>query len=140
ITRTIRDGSFFTKPALVGAFDHAARTGGSVHLIGLFSDGRVHSDMEHAFAIIDTCRRNGFDGRRFFVHAITDGRDTAPTSGIEFIRQLEAKLADAGVGRVASVIGRYYAMDRDNRWDRVQCAYSMLTRGADQTAPSASQA
>ena len=140
ITRTIRDGSFFTKPALVGAFEHAKKTGGSVHLIGLFSDGRVHSDMDHAFAVIEMCKRCGFPGERFFVHAITDGRDTPPHSGLQFIGQLEDRLRQVGVGRVASVIGRYYAMDRDNRWDRVQCAYDMLTRGADQVAPSALQA
>ncbi len=140
ITRRIRDGSFFTNPVLVGAFEHARATGGSVHLIGLFSDGRVHSDMDHAFAIIDMCRRQAFPGDRFFVHAITDGRDTPPTSGLGFVRQLEGKLREFGVGRVGSVVGRYYAMDRDNRWDRVQSAYQMLTKGAAQTAASAVEA
>ncbi len=140
ITRTIRDGSFFTNPVLRGAFEHATKTGGSVHMLGLFSDGRVHSDMEHAFAIVDLCKQVGFDGNRFFVHAIMDGRDTSPTSGLGFIQQLEDRLKAVGVGRVASVIGRYYAMDRDNRWDRVEKAYKLLTRGSERTAPSSTAA
>lgn len=140
ITRTINNGSFFENEALVGAFEHAKKTGGSVHLLGLFSDGRVHSDMDHAFAVIDLCRRLGFDGGRFFVHAITDGRDTSPTSGLGFVEQLEKKLGEAGVGRVAGVVGRYYAMDRDNRWDRVEQAYMLLTRGSRHVAKSAVEA
>lgn len=140
ITRTIRDGSFFRNPVLVGAFEHTRKTGGCVHLLGLFSDGRVHSDMDHAFAVIDLCKQLGFDGHRFFVHAITDGRDTPPNSGLEFVRQLEKKLAQARVGRVASVVGRYYAMDRDHRWDRVQQAYKLLTRGTEIVAGTAEQA
>ncbi len=139
ITRTVRDGSFFTNPVLVGAFEHARRTGGAVHLLGLFSDGRVHSDMQHAFAIIELCKRLNFDGSRFFVHAITDGRDTPPNSGFGFVRQVEKKLQEVGVGRIASVVGRYYAMDRDNRWDRVQKAFNLLTRGEGQTARSATE-
>ncbi|HSR50474.1 MAG TPA: 2,3-bisphosphoglycerate-independent phosphoglycerate mutase [Acidobacteriota bacterium] len=131
ITRAVRSGEFFEKEKLVEAFEHARRHQGCVHLLGLFSDGRVHSDMQHAFAVIDLCARLDFPGDRFFVHAITDGRDTPPRSGIEFIGQLEDHLHQAGVGRVASVIGRYYAMDRDNRWDRVEEAYRMLTQGAD---------
>lgn len=140
ITRRIRDGSFFTNKTMVGAFEHARKTGGSVHLMGLFSDGRVHSDIDHAFAIVDMCKKLAFPGDRFFVHAITDGRDTAPRSGLGFIQQLESKLAATGVGRVASVVGRYYAMDRDNRWDRVQCAFNMLAKGSDRFAASATQA
>lgn len=140
ITRTIRDGSFFTNPVLIGAFEHARGTGGSVHIIGLFSDGRVHSDMDHAFAIVDLCTRLGFDPGRFFVHCLMDGRDTPPTSGITFIEQTENKLKEAGVGRISTVCGRYYAMDRDNRWDRVARAYMMLTRGQGQVFPTAEAA
>jgi 2,3-bisphosphoglycerate-independent phosphoglycerate mutase len=140
ITRRIRDGSFFTNPTLVGAFDHARKTGGSVHLLGLFSDGRVHSDIEHAFAIIDMCKQLGFPGERFFAHTITDGRDTGPKTGLGFIQQLENKLQESGIGRVAGVVGRYYAMDRDNRWDRVASAYNMMVKGSDCIARSASQA
>ncbi|HSR68037.1 MAG TPA: 2,3-bisphosphoglycerate-independent phosphoglycerate mutase [Acidobacteriota bacterium] len=137
ITRSIRDGSFFANEKLLGAFRHARENGGCVHLLGLFSDGRVHSDMQHAFAVIDLCARLDFPSERFFVHVITDGRDTPPQSGIEFIGQLQEHLGKAGVGRVASVIGRYYAMDRDHRWDRVEEAYRMLTQGADKVFSSA---
>jgi len=140
ITRTIRDGSFFENPVLRGAFDHARKTGGSVHLIGLFSDGRVHSDMEHAFAVAELCRRVGFDGRRFFLHCLMDGRDTPPTSGLGFIEQTAARLRQVGAGRISTVIGRYYAMDRDNRWDRVVRAYRMLTQGEGALFASAAAA
>ncbi|UCD30630.1 MAG: 2,3-bisphosphoglycerate-independent phosphoglycerate mutase [Planctomycetota bacterium] len=140
ITRTIRDGSFFKNEVLLGAFEHAKATGGSVHLMGLFSDGRVHSDLDHAYSVAEMGKQAGFDGRRFFVHAIMDGRDTPPDSGKGFIEQLEAKLREIGMGRVASVVGRFYAMDRDNRWDRVFEAYKMLTAGADLVANSAAQA
>jgi 2,3-bisphosphoglycerate-independent phosphoglycerate mutase len=140
ITKTVRDGSFFENEILLGAFEHARKTGGSVHLMGLFSDGRVHSDMDHAFAVAELCKKVGFDGRRFFVHAITDGRDTPPNSSKGFIEQLEKKLTEIGVGQVASVVGRFYAMDRDNRWDRVSEAYRMLTKGAKLVATSAKQA
>lgn len=139
ITRTIRDGSFFTNKTLLAAFEHARKNNGSVHILGLCSDGRVHSDMDHAFAIVDLCNKVGFDGKKLFIHAITDGRDTAPTGGLGFVQQFESKLKEAGAGRVAGVIGRYYAMDRDNRWDRVKLAYDMLTRGAERTASSATQ-
>ncbi len=140
ITRTIREGAFFENKTLLGAFEHAKKNDGSVHVLGLCSDGRVHSDMDHAFALVDLCKKVGFDGKRFFVHAITDGRDTAPTGGLGYLQQFQAKLDDAGVGQIASVIGRYYAMDRDHRWDRVKLAYDLLTQGSETTAPSALEA
>lgn len=134
ITRRIRDGSFFSNETLLGAFAHAKSNGGSVHLLGLFSDGRVHSSMDHAFAIVEMAKRLNFAGDKFFVHAITDGRDTAPTSGKGFVGEIAAELKKQDIGRVASVIGRYYAMDRDNRWDRVQLAYDLLTKGSAKIA------
>ncbi len=140
ITRAIRDESFFQNQVLLQAIAHVKLTGGTLHLMGLMSDGRVHSDLEHAFAIVDLVKRSGLQADRFAIHAITDGRDTSPTSGIEFLGQLDSRLREAGVGRIASVIGRFYAMDRDLRWDRVEAAYRMMTRGADQTAESASEA
>ena len=108
--RAVRDRSFFDNPALVGAFDHAAATGGSVHLLGLVSDGKVHSDLGHLVALVDLAAQRGFPGDRLLVHAFTDGRDTAPRSGLGFVADVEKEMTDRGVGRVGSVIGRYYAM------------------------------
>lgn len=140
VTRTIRDGSFFSNEALVGALEHAARTGGSFHLMGLVSDGRVHSDLEHAFAVIDLVKESGFPGDRFFIHAILDGRDTSPFGGIGFIEQIEQRLKEAGVGRVSDVIGRFYAMDRDYRWERVEQAYRLFTQGSSRQAKTSREA
>jgi 2,3-bisphosphoglycerate-independent phosphoglycerate mutase len=127
INKAIRNGAFFESPDLVGAFEHAEASGGSVHLLGLVSDGRVHSDLGHLVALIELAARRGWPADRLVVHAITDGRDTAPKTGIGFIEQVEAALARHRVGRIGSVIGRYYGMDRDHRWDRVALAWSCLT-------------
>ncbi len=127
ITRTIRDGSFMKNERLRRAFAHAFEHGGRVHLLGLASDGLVHSDINHLFALIDLAAAQSIDADRLLVHVITDGRDTAPTGGIDFIGRIEQKLRDAGIGRIATVIGRYYAMDRDHRWSRVALAYACLT-------------
>jgi 2,3-bisphosphoglycerate-independent phosphoglycerate mutase len=139
ITRAVRDGSFFTNKVLAAAIEHVRQSGGTLHLLGLMSDGRVHSDLDHAFAIVDLVKQQGI-GDQFAVHAITDGRDTSPAAGIEFVGRLEKYLAEQGVGKMASVIGRFYAMDRDLRWDRVQAAYDMMTKGAAQTAATATEA
>jgi 2,3-bisphosphoglycerate-independent phosphoglycerate mutase len=127
ITRRIRDGEFFQNKVIIGAFEHARKTGGKVHILGLCSDGRVHSDQEHAYALLEAAKRQQFPGDRVLIHAITDGRDTAPMGGKGFLAALEKRAADLGVGRIATVIGRFYAMDRDNRWERVQTAYELLT-------------
>ncbi len=140
ITGRIRDGSFFTNPVLVEAFDRAKKSGGAVHLLGLCSTGRVHSDLDHLYGLLDMSRRVGFPGDRVFVHAITDGRDTPPTAGLNFIREVENKCKEAGVNPVASVIGRYWAMDRDNRWDRTEKAYRMLVAGEGTSFASAAKA
>ena len=126
ITRAIESGSFFENPGLKSAFEHARETGGSVHLLGLVSDGQVHSDMGHLEALIDFARRSDWPSSRLHVHAITDGRDTVPTSGLRFLSDLESKLQECGFRQTASVMGRYWAMDRDNRWDRVERAYRCL--------------
>lgn len=139
ITRSIRDESFFSKPVITEAVQHVQATGGTLHLLGLMSDGRVHSDIEHAYAFMKVAADAGL-GDRFAIHAITDGRDTSPKGGLEFIRQLEAKTQEIGAGKVASVIGRFYAMDRDFRWERVEAAYNLLTQGVERTAASASEA
>ena len=140
ITRAIRNESFFENRTLQEAINHVKSSGGTLHLLGLMSDGRVHSDLEHGFAIVDLVKRNGLSSEQFVVHAITDGRDTSPTSGLQFIGRLEEKLVAENVGRIASVIGRFYAMDRDLRWDRVQQAYDMMTKGSSLVANTASEA
>ena len=140
ITGRIRDQSFFENPVLCGAFAHAAQSGGNVHLLGLCSDGRVHSDLDHLYGLLELSRRLRFPGDRTFVHVITDGRDTPPQSGLEFVRTIEARCRDLGVRPVASVVGRYYAMDRDNRWDRVEMAYRLLVEGQGARFTSAPQA
>jgi 2,3-bisphosphoglycerate-independent phosphoglycerate mutase len=140
ISRRIGDGSFFANEALRGAYEFARRRNGSAHIMGLCSDAGVHSSLEHLYACVELGQRLGFPGERIFVHAFGDGRDSPPQSGIEFIHQVETKLTAIGAGRVASVVGRYYAMDRDNRWDRVQAAYRMLTRGEGHRVASAVEA
>jgi 2,3-bisphosphoglycerate-independent phosphoglycerate mutase len=140
ITRSIRDQSFFSNKVLCEAIHHVQSRGGTLHLLGLMSDGRVHSDIEHAKAIIDLAKRSGLEPDQLAIHAITDGRDTSPTGGLEYIRDLEASMRKIGVGRVATVIGRFYAMDRDLRWERVEAAYKMMTQGTGASANSASDA
>ena len=128
ITRAVRDRSLFEKENLNKAAEHVASTGGTLHLLGLVSDGGVHSHIEHLLSLLDFCKGKGVDGKRLCVHAITDGRDTAPTGGAGYVRAVDKKLQSLGIGRIASVIGRFYAMDRDFRWDRVQQAYDLLVR------------
>ncbi|MCH7701964.1 MAG: 2,3-bisphosphoglycerate-independent phosphoglycerate mutase, partial [Planctomycetes bacterium] len=140
ITGRIEDGTFFDNAVLGGAFERATASGGAVHIMGLCSDVGVHSILPHLYALIELAKRSGFPGDRVFVHVIGDGRDSAPTSGIEFVRQIEAKLAQIGVGRIASVIGRYYAMDRDHRWERVEQAYRLYTEGRGRRAAGADEA
>jgi len=125
ITRAIRDGRFATNSTLCEAIDRARDTGHSLHLMGLVSDGKVHSDLSHLLALIDLAKARGLPSERLFVHAFTDGRDTPPHSAKRFIVDLERHLAAQG-GRIASVIGRYWAMDRDHRWERVARAWECL--------------
>ncbi|MDM4018059.1 2,3-bisphosphoglycerate-independent phosphoglycerate mutase [Roseiconus lacunae] len=140
ITRAIREGRFFKNEVLLGAIEHVKSTGGKLHILGLMSDGRVHSDLDHGLAVVDLYKSSGLPSDRLIVHAITDGRDTSPTGGLNYIKKIETKLADAGVGKVATVVGRFYAMDRDLRWERVQTAYDALTKGASRTAETATDA
>ncbi len=140
ISRRIRDASFFDIDVLRGAFEHAEGTNGHVHIMGLCSDAGVHSVLEHLYAILEMAKRVGFDGSRVFLHAFGDGRDSPPKSGIDVIAEIEAKMAELGVGRVATVIGRFYAMDRDNRWGRVERAYRMLVDGKGHHTKSATDA
>lgn len=140
ITGRIHDGTFFSNRTLVGAFERANRTGGHVHFLGLCSDGRVHSDLDHLYGLLELSRRLRFPGDRVATHAITDGRDTTPHRGVEFVQAVDDKCREAGVRPVASVIGRYYAMDRDNRWERIETAYRMLVAGEGRRFASAADA
>ena len=131
------DGDFFENKALLAACENAKKNGTALHLMGLVSDGGVHSHITHIYGILELAKRQGLD--KVYVHCFLDGRDTPPASGKEYVEQLEAKMKEIGVGEVASVSGRYYAMDRDNRWDRVEKAYAALTRGEGDTAASATE-
>ena len=126
ITKSIEDGDFFEKPELLMAIDNCLENGSDLHIYGLMSDGGVHSDIRHLYALLKLCRRKGLD--RVYVHAFMDGRDTSPTSGIGYIRELVDVMKEE-TGKIATITGRYYAMDRDNRWERVSRAYEALTKG-----------
>jgi 2,3-bisphosphoglycerate-independent phosphoglycerate mutase len=134
INRAVEDGSFFQNDALLMACRRAKEAGGALHLMGLVSDGGVHSHLDHLFACIELARREGV--ARTFVHAFLDGRDTPPKSGLEYVKVVERRLNGTGYGRIASVCGRYYAMDRDKRWERVALAFGAIVRGDGYRASS----
>ncbi len=127
INLAVEDGSFFQNPVLQEAMKRAKSGSGAVHFMGLFSDGGVHSHVEHLHALLELARREGVP--RAFVHAFLDGRDTPPRSGLGYMQAFEKRVAETGYGKVASVMGRFYAMDRDKRWDRVALAYGALVKG-----------
>ena len=135
ITKSIEDGDFFENEALLLAVRNAKENGTALHLMGLLSDGGVHSHNTHLYGLLELAKRNGL--KDVFVHCFMDGRDTPPESGAGYIEELEAKMAEIGCGAVATVIGRYYVMDRDNRWERVERAYRALTEGTGNAADSA---
>ncbi len=137
ITKSIYDGDFYTNTELLKAVENCKQNNSDLHLYGLVSDGGVHSHLTHIFALLELAKRNNL--QNVYVHAFLDGRDTPPTSGKDFLAQLEAKMDEIGVGKVATVSGRYYAMDRDKRWDRVKIAYDALVLGKGETATSASE-
>lgn len=139
ITKAIQDGEFFTNPVLTQAVDQAVEHGKVVHLLGLLSDGGVHSHQDHLIAMIELAAQRGAE--KIYLHAFLDGRDTPPRSAQSSIDALEAACQKLGKGRIASLIGRYYAMDRDNRWDRVEQAWQLIVDGqASHQAESASAA
>lgn len=127
ITKEIDDGVFFENEALCAAMDNAAKCGSAIHFMGLLSDGGVHSHNYHLYALLEMAKKHGLD--KVYVHCILDGRDVSPTSGADFVAELESKMKEIGVGKIATVTGRYYAMDRDNRWDRVEKAYNAFVKG-----------
>ena len=141
ITKEIQDGDFFKNEALLAAMKNAKENNSAVHFMGLLSDGGVHSHNTHLYGLLEMAKREGVE--KVYVHCFLDGRDTPPASGKEFVEALEAEMKKIGVGEIATVSGRYYAMDRDNRWDRVELAYNALTSGEGvkgTDAPAAVQA
>ena len=127
ITKSIEDGDFFENNALLAACNNVKENNSSLHLFGLVSDGGVHSHIEHIFGLLELSKREGV--KNLYVHCFLDGRDTPPSSGKDYVGELEAKMKELDIGEVATVMGRYYAMDRDNRWERVEKAYKALVYG-----------
>ncbi|MFA4858159.1 MAG: 2,3-bisphosphoglycerate-independent phosphoglycerate mutase [Candidatus Margulisiibacteriota bacterium] len=138
ISKAIRDGEFFKNPEFLKAIETVKKNNSSLHLMGLLSDGGVHSEMTHLYALLQLAKQQGI--KKVYIHALLDGRDTPPRSALTYFEQLENKFKEIGVGQVATVAGRYYTMDRDKRWDRVQKGYDALTRGIGQEASSAEAA
>ncbi len=138
ITKSISDGDFFDNEAFLKAINFAKSHGGKVHLYGLLSDGGVHSHINHLFALLKLCKEQGLDDA--FVHGFLDGRDVSPTSGAGYIDELQEYMNSISFGHIASVMGRYYAMDRDNRWDRVEKAYMAISNGIGEEITDAAEA
>ena len=138
ITKAIKDGVFFHNAALAKAIDHAIANESALHLMGLVSDGGVHSHLTHLYALIDFAKQKGL--KKLYIHALLDGRDVPPQSAAIYFEMLEDYLAKAGIGKIALISGRYYGMDRDNRWERVQKYYDAMTSGIGEKAESASAA
>ncbi len=132
ITKEIQDGPFFENPAFLEAVDNCKKKDSALHLFGLVSDGGVHSHNTHIYGLLELAKRQGLE--KVFVHCFLDGRDTPPASGKDYVAELMNQCREIGVGQVASVMGRYYAMDRDNRWDRVELAYKALRYGEGEEA------
>ncbi len=127
ISKSIEDGAFFRIPALMDAMENCRKNGTALHLIGLLSDGGVHSHIEHLYGLLTMAKQYGL--QKVYIHCLMDGRDVSTTSGVGFLQDLQAKMAELGVGKIASVMGRYYAMDRDFAWDRVEKAYAAMVYG-----------
>lgn len=137
INKSIKDQSFFENEVLLEAVEQAKKKD-HIHIMGLFSDGGVHSHNDHLFALLKLIKQKGID--KAYVHAFTDGRDTSPKGGIEYAKEFQKQTAQTGVGTLASIVGRYYAMDRDNRWERTQKAYDLLVHGKGETYDTAEEA
>ena len=138
ITKSIEDGDFFSIPELVGAIENCKKHNSKLHIMGLLSSGGVHSHTRHLYALLELAKRKDFED--VYVHCFLDGRDTPPASGESFIAELEQKMEEKGVGKIASITGRFYAMDRDKRWERVQKAYDALVNGVGEKYTSATAA
>ena len=139
ISKMVRSGEFSRNRSLVAAMQHTKARGSNLHLIGLASNAGVHSLLNHLYALLALAKETGVSADRVLVHNFSDGRDCPPMSGINLCRQIEAKMKEIGIGRIGSVVGRYYAMDRDDRWARVEKAYRLLTEGAGHPVRSATE-
>jgi len=137
INKSIREGDFFKNPVLVEAFQKA-NTNGKIHFMGLFSDGGVHSHNNHLYALLEMAKK--FEIPNAYIHAFTDGRDTSPNGGRDYLKDFEEKTSELGVGTMASIVGRYFVMDRDHRWERTQLAYDLLVHGKGSVAKRADKA
>ena len=135
ISKSIADGDFFTNPVLVKVMDEVKASGKALHLLGLLSDGGVHSHITHIIALLEMAQKHGLT--KVYVHAFLDGRDVPPQSALTYVEQLEAAMDKIGVGKIATVSGRYYAMDRDKRWERLAKAYATVAQGDGPKAASA---
>ena len=135
ITKSINDGDFFENEALIASCDNCKKNGSALHLMGLLSDGGVHSHFDHLLGLVRMAKKNGLD--KVYIHCFMDGRDVSPTSGIDFVKKLVESLRDIECGEIASIMGRYYAMDRDNRWERVSMAYDAMVNGKGNECESA---
>jgi 2,3-bisphosphoglycerate-independent phosphoglycerate mutase len=140
IDRAVADGSMRSNEVLLAAIDHARSGGGRLHFLGLFSDGGVHSHVDHLVALVEMAADRGLGGADVLVHAFTDGRDTDPHGGARYVREYEDRVRGLGTGRIATVVGRYYAMDRDRRWERTRRAYDLLVEGEGAAFASAAEA
>lgn len=138
ITKAIEDGDFYENQELLKAVRNAKEQGSALHLMGLLSDGGVHSHNTHVYGLLELAKREGLE--KVYVHCFLDGRDTPPSSGRDYIKELQAKMEELQVGEIGVVSGRYYAMDRDNRWDRVEMAYQALTKGEGLKGTDAAEA
>ena len=138
INEAIEDGSFFTKPELMGAVESVKKYHSRLHLVGLTSSGGVHSHINHLYALLELVKRQGLS--QAFIHMITDGRDTSPYAGIIYLNRLEQKIQEIGLGTIVTVTGRYYAMDRDARWQRTWATYEAMVQGKGRYAPTAQAA
>lgn len=138
ITKAIRDGDFFTNPVFLKVIEDVKKSGGALHLMGLVSDGGVHSHNTHLYALLQLAKQQGL--QRVYVHAFLDGRDVPPSSGAAYVRQLEEEITKIGAGQIATVSGRYYAMDRDKRWERVEKAYTAIAFGRGEKADGGEKA
>ncbi len=129
ITMSIQNGEFFKNVAFLGAIEHAKKNNSAVHIMGLLGKGGTHSNVDHLYGLLELMRDQKFE--RVFIHVFTDGRDCAPTSGTECIADLQKRIANYGLGRIATIGGRYYGMDRNNNWDRIKLAYDAMTKVVD---------